>query len=222
MSIPIQLDQRTPRPVQPLPGGPAQGLSLLRARVHEFCGPARAVLAAMVMQRSEGPVLWIFPSWLAERIYPDGLQDFANPSRLIMAGVRRPEDALWTAEEALRSGAIPLVVAELPDPPGLTPVRRLNLAAEAGAEAAHHRQRIAPLGLLLTPGDGGAQGAESRWHMGYAPSRSTLLEHHHAWTLSRRRARGHPPASWQIARDEDGQTMVTSPTAEPADAPSQR
>ena len=191
MSMPIQLDQRSPQPLQPLPGGPEGGLALLRARVHEICGPARAVLAAMAMQRSDGPVLWIFPSWLAERMYPDGLQEFANPSRLIMAGVRRPEDALWAAEEALRSGAVPLVVAELPDPPSLTPVRRLNLAAEAGAEAARHWRRIAPLGLLLTPGDGGAQGAESRWHMGYAPSRSTLLERHEAWVMSRRRARGY-------------------------------
>ena len=208
MSMPIHLDHRQPRPLQPLPGGPAEGLALARARVHEFCGPARVVLAAMVMERSEGQVVWIFPGWLPERIYPDGLAEFANPARLIMARTRRSEDILWAAEEALRSGAAPLVVAELPEPPGLTPVRRLNLAAEAGAEVAHHRRGLAPLGLLLTPGDGGAQGAESRWHMGFAPSQSSLIDRHQAWTLTRRRARDFPPAAWAIARSEEGETSV--------------
>jgi len=208
MSLPILLDRRTVRPLQPLPGGPAQGLALLRGRVHEICGPARVALAAMVMERCEGPVLWIFPGWLAERIYPDGLSEFANPGRLIMACARRPEDILWAAEEGLRSGAAPLVVAELPQPPALTPVRRLHLAAEAGATAAHHWRRIAPLGLLLTPGDGGAQGAESRWHMDVAPSGSTLLERRQAWTLSRRRARDAPPADWHLRRDDAGQTTL--------------
>ncbi|MBK8439267.1 MAG: hypothetical protein IPL38_07035 [Rhodobacter sp.] len=209
MSLPIPLDRRIPRPLQPLPGGPDGGLALLRGRVHEVCGPARAVLAAMVMERSEGPVLWVFPGWLPDRVYPGGLVEFANPARLIMARARRPEDILWTVEEGLRSGAVPLVVAELPTPPALTPVRRMNLAAEAGAEVAHHWRRIAPLGLLLTPQDGGAQGAESRWHMDHALSRSTLLERHHAWTLSRRRARSDPPAAWHLARDEDGRTEIS-------------
>lgn len=218
MSMPIQLDRRLTRPIQPLPGGPAQGLALLRARMHEICGPARAALAAMVMERCEGPVLWVFPGWLPERVYPDGLAEFADPARLIMACARRPEDILWAVEEGLRSGAVPLVVAELPTPPALTPVRRLNLAAEAGADAAHHWHRIAPLGLLLIPGDGGAQGSESRWHMDFAPSRSSLIERHQAWTLSRRRARDRPPADWHITRDEDGRTEVSP--ASGADAPS--
>ena len=213
MSLPILLDHRPTRPMQLLPGGPAQGLALVRGRVHEFCGPARTALAAMVMERCEGPVLWIFPGWLAERIYPDGLSEFADPARLIMACARRPEDILWAAEEGLRSGAAPLVVAELPSAPALTPVRRLNLAAETGAATAHHWRRIAPLGLLLTPGDGGAQGAESRWHIDVAPSASTLLERHLAWTLSRRRARDAPPADWHLIRDED--RAITATRAQP-------
>jgi protein ImuA len=208
MSLPIPLDRRVARPQQPLPGGPAQGLYLVRGRVHEFCGPARITLAALVMERSEGPVIWACAGWTTDRICPDGLAAFANPARLILARARRAEDILWAAEEALRSGAAPLVIAELPTPPALTPVRRLHLAAEAGAEAAHHQRGRAPLGLLLIPGDGGAQGVESRWHMQAAPSRTTLIEWHEAWLLSRRRAREHPPASWQVSRDDVGQTDV--------------
>lgn len=205
MSLPRQLDPRTRRPVQPLPGD----LGLVRARVHEFCGPARVTLAAMVMAQSDGPVIWGFPGWVPGRLYPDGLAAFADPGRLILVRCKRPEDLLWTTEEALRSGAAPLVVAELADLPALTPVRRLNLAAEAGAEAAHHRGRLAPLGLLLTPGDGGAAGAESRWRLAAAPSSSTLLEGGQAWALSRLRARDAAPAAWHLHSGAKGALQLT-------------
>ena len=103
-------------------------------------------------------------------------------------------------EEALRSGAVPLVVGEVLTPPGLTPVRRLHLAAEAGAEAATHADRLPPLGLILTPGEGGAQGVESRWHLCPSPSGSTLLERREAWALRRLRARLAPVAGWRLRR----------------------
>jgi protein ImuA len=190
-------------PIQPLPGG--LGLGLARARLHEFCGPARTVLGAMVMGETTGPVLWISPGWLAERIYPGGLREFADPARLILARARRPEDLLWSMEEALRSGAVPLVLCDLAALPGLTPVRRLHLAAEAGAEAAAHRGRLPPLGVVLTPGEGGAAGVESRWRLAAAPSGSSLLENRQAWRLDLLRARMSPPAGWQMWRDpEDG------------------
>ena len=191
-----------PRPTQPLPGG----LALVRGRVHEFCGPARRTLAAMVLGESTGAVIWISPGWQAERLFPDGLRAFAEPGRLILAQARHPDDLLWAMEEALRSGAAPLVVADLPTPPGLTPVRRLHLATEAGAEAA----RLPPLGLLLTPGAGGAQGVESRWSLTSAPAGG--------WHLTRLRARLEPPAAWQLRRDDQGRLALAAPAAAPRDA----
>jgi protein ImuA len=201
-----------PHPVQPLPGG--LGLGLARARLHEFCGPARTVLGAMLMAETTGPVLWISPGWLPERIYPGGLCDFADPARLILARARRPEDLLWSMEEALRSGAVPLVLCDMAALPGLTPVRRLHLAAEAGAEAARHRGRLPPLGVVLTPGEGGAQGVESRWRLAPAPSGSSLIENRQAWRLDLLRARMAPPAHWQMWREPDGR--IRAKTAVPA------
>jgi protein ImuA len=107
-------------------------------------------------------------------------------------------------EEALRSGTAPLVVAEVLSPPGLTPIRRLHLAAEAGSQAAHRDGTTAPIGLILLPGQGGAQGVESRWHMTPRPSRSLLWSDEGAWTLTRLRARLAPPAAWALRRGEDG------------------
>ena len=216
MSLPLK-DQFGPKahPVQHLPGG----LPLARGRVHEFCGPARVALAALLLGETQGPVIWISPGWQAERIFPDGLRSFADPGRLIFARARRPEDLLWSMEEALRSGAAPLVLAELPEPPALTPVRRLHLAAEAGAEAARHRGRIAPLGVMLTPGAGGAAGVESRWRMAAAPTASAgasgLPVLDPAWRLDRLRARMDPPKGWHLSRDGKGQiTLVPVAAAE--------
>ncbi len=189
------------RPLWPLPGG--LGVGLMRGRVHELCGPARWTLAAMVMAQDQGPVIWIAPAWHGERLHAPGLAVFADPERVIFAAGRRVDDMLWAAEEALRSGAAPLVLVDLPDPPALTPVRRLHLAAEAGAEAARTHGRLPPLGVLMTPEQGGAQGVESRWHFACAPSTSTLLDQRTAWRLGRLRARMEPPATWTL-READG------------------
>lgn len=174
--------------------------SLMRGRVHEFCGPARAQLAAFVLQATAGAVVWASAAWLPERVYPYGLLPFADPNRIIFARCRRPEDILWTMEEALRSGAAPVVLGDLPQPPALTPIRRLHLAAEAGAEAARARGRPAPLGLILSPQMGGAQGVESRWHFQCAPSGMTMPEPQSTWVLARLRARDAPPARWGVTR----------------------
>ena len=77
----------------------------------------------------------------------DGIRAFLDPARLVFARTRKPAESLWAAEEALRTGEVPLVVADLPAPPALLAVRRLHLAAEAGARSAGR-----PLALLLTPG----------------------------------------------------------------------
>lgn len=154
-------------------GDPRPPPSLTLGRAHEICGPARLVLAAMIAGRvaaggmGAGPVLWIRPAHADGRLNPDGLARFFDPGRLVLARPERAADALWLAEEALRSGAVPLVIVDLAGPPALTPVRRLHLAAQAGAEAAC--AGLAPLALLLCPGQGGAQGIETRWSLTAAP-----------------------------------------------------
>jgi len=115
--------------------------ALTLGRAHEATGPARRVFAALASGRLAGPVLWIMAPRSQDGLHPQGLTPFFDPSRLVIARPRRAEDVLWTAEEAWRSGVCPLVVAELDEAPGLTPMRRLNLSAEAGAE----RMKGAPL-----------------------------------------------------------------------------
>ena len=182
------------RPHRPDPGQPLLGpIRLARARVHEAHGPARHLFAVLLARAMTGPVFWIAPGWDPSRLHGPGLAALGlDPGRITFVQADHPRDLLWTLEEVLRSGAVPLAVGDLPGPPGLTPMRRMQLAAEAGAG-----RGAAPLGLVLTP-EGGSAGAESRWRMApdHGPDRR-------AWALTRERARSEAPRSWEL-RHEGG------------------
>jgi protein ImuA len=170
----------------------APEVALARARAHEVTGQARVAFALLAAARLDGPVLWLQPTWGAERLMGDGLRGILDPGRLVFGRARTLPELLWAAEEALRTGLVPLVVVELPSVPSLTLVRRLHLAAEAGAAA-----RAAPLALLLAPGDGGAPGVETRWCLDPAPG--WTRDGSPRWRLTRLRARTAPPAAWEAS-----------------------
>lgn len=168
-------------------------IRLTLARLHEACGPARRSfaiwLAGQIQAKQSGPVIWIGPRHQTDRPNPDGIAGLARPEGFLHLTAQRTDDILWCMEEGLRSGTAPLVVADLPAPPALTPVRRLHLATETGAAEGF----CTPLGLILTPESGGAQGIESRWQMIHAHS-----PRQQGWILRRLRARQEPPKNWQL------------------------
>jgi len=165
-------------------------LSLSLGRLHEIAGPARRTLMTVIAAKTQGPIFWITSAWQADRLNPEGLCRMLSPGRITFIDPVRPEDLLWSMEEVLRSGAVPLVVADLPAPPNLTPVRRLHLAAETG----HATSGTWPLGVILTPDQGGAPGVESRWSMAQTHSPSGRS----GWRLARLRARMAPQQEWHI------------------------
>ena len=166
-------------------------LQLVQGRLHECCGPARRSFAVWLAAQTDGPVFWIATPWTQELLNAEGLCEWMDPARLIFVSPKRPEDMLWTMEEVLRAGVAALCVADLPNLPGLTSVRRMHLAAEtSGAQTGR-----LPTGLVLTPGQGGAPGVETRWHL--APGHKADRD---IWQVQRLRARTAPFKSWDIER----------------------
>ena len=176
----------------------APEMTLAQGRVHEASGPARRSFAMWLAAQTEGPVLWIAPAWGQEKLNSDGVRAWIDPARLVFVSPRRTEDLLWTMEEVLRSGACALSIADLPDLPSLTHVRRMHLAAETGSKIAAGSSS----GLLLTPGQGGAPGVETRWHL--SPQHASA---HDCWRLERRRARAAPPKDWMVCKTGNAQTL---------------
>src|SRR6056297_1628651 len=190
------------RPHEPPPGLTLwREIALQLCRVHEICGRTRRTLALHVAAQTGGPVIWISPRHSPDQLNPAGMVGLLSPGEVLFVAADRPEDSLWSMEEALRSGAAPIVVADLPEPPGMTQVRRLHLAAEAGAGTGLCR----PLGILLTPGAGGAPGIETR--LGCDPAHAPGEQ---GWRVERLRARMLPPKVWRLA---EGQLNPWSQTA---------
>lgn len=128
-------------------------LPLRKGRVHEACGPGAVGFAAVAAARG-GAVLWVREGWQNEIINPVGLAAFFDPSAVLMAQTRDQGETLAVAEEALKDGAVPLIVIETSRPLDLRQGRRLQLAAQAGQTT----------GLCLIPEGMGSNAAQTRWH----------------------------------------------------------
>lgn len=200
-------------PLPPLTRGPLKerpgivlmdGAELAYGRAHEAIGNSRRLFALWLASKLEGPVFWIVPRWSVMGLNPEGVADFIEPQRLTMLRAPKEEDILWCMEEALGSGGVPLVVGEPSQPPALTPVRRLHMAAE--------RTSAKPIGLILSSYLRGAQGVETRWRMDAC---MTMDLDDPLWTLSRTRARTAPPKTWHLGW-VDEQITVQSEAPPPA------
>ena len=133
---------------------PLSAFPLRETRVHEVCGPAAAVFAAIAAGAAEGSVLWVRESWMPEVLTPTGLLPFLNPSSLLIAKTRDQTESLAVAGEALKEGAVPFVVMELTRAVSLRAGRGLQLAAKDGGST----------GLCIIPDGMGSNAAETRWH----------------------------------------------------------
>jgi protein ImuA len=202
------LSRRPHRPAPEVTLGDAE-IALRLGRVHELCGPARHTLALALAARAGGPVIWLSAQTQTETLCADALAEWINPAEILFVEAEKRDMLLWAMEEALRDGHAPVVIADLAAPPGMVPIRRLHLAAEAGCGVGVCR----PLALLLTPEEGGAPGIETRWALN--PAHHEGRDH---WKIQRLRARMAPPRDWLMTRTSSGLVPCADKpsTAQPA------
>lgn len=112
--------------------GPPLCEMLAPGRVHEATGAGRQAFAWALAAELSGAVIWVQDTKAQERPYPPGIRALADPAALIVVEPTGPLPVLQALEEALRSGAAPLVVGALERAPDLTESRRLQLAAGTG------------------------------------------------------------------------------------------
>ena len=119
--------------------------------------------------------------------YGAGLQALGlDPDRLAVVGVRSGAEALRVIDEALKSGSVTAVLADLWDEPrlDLSATRRFNLACT----------RTGALAILVTRGLGGTSAALTRWIVAARPS------------LNRRRRLQRPTFNLHLIRNRMGPT----------------
>ena len=176
--------------------------ALATARVHEAVGPGRLAFAVALAGQMQGPVLWIRDARQREGLYPPGIAAFLDPARLILVHPTGPVAVLQSAEEALRDGAAPLVVAELRTAPDLTASRRLQLAAGTGGGR----------GLCLIPeGQLCNNAAETRWMCLPMPGLGQGAQHWEAIKNKRGRL-----LTWRAQQADGGFLASAAPATAPA------
>ncbi|WP_188789915.1 ImuA family protein [Salipiger pallidus] len=166
----------TARPASPRPA-PADPFTLRPARVHEAEGRGKRAFALFQAARHPGPVIWILPGHLPELPMLRGLPEGVGP-RLHLLRPGSEVDLLWSAEEALRSPAPGLVIAEPEKELSLTAGRRLQLAAEGGRTT----------GLMLIREGQGSNAAETRWRCDPQAAQG----------------RDSTPQAWQLIKNKSG------------------
>jgi protein ImuA len=140
------------------------------------------------------------------RLYPPGLQAMGlDPDRLGFARVRTGMEALRVVDEALRSGAVAAVVADMGEEPrlDLSVSRRFNLAAARTGSRAF----LAVRDLVAT------SAALTRWRVEPRPSagvRGRLGPP--AFRLSLLRNRLGPTGEWTVEWDSDRHAFRPAPS----------
>lgn len=162
---------------------------LPRAGLHEIEGDAAAngfcTALAGSLAGQRGLALWCVPlKTLRETgtLYGPGLTARGlDPARLVVVNPRQTRDALWTMEEALRSGVFAAAIGEVETLPPIA-ARRLQLATETHGTAA--------LVLLPSRARGATAVGATRWRVMSAPD--------DAWHVELARCRSGASGTWLV------------------------
>jgi len=170
------------------------------SRYHEVTGAGAYSFASICCGNTAGMAIWFVEGWMHEVVSPLGLQAHCDPHQVLVGKCSNAKDVLSAAEEALRSGVIPLVIAELTQSLSLTAGRRLQLAAEAGGST----------GLMIVRDGMGSNATQTRWHVSpvYSPDDSTQM----LWSLIKNKSG--TCGNWEVRWNEAARCIFV--VSEPA------
>lgn len=167
---------------------------LAKGRVHEVLGDSAELLAFATLKCVSGQVFWIGLGRDLATISPAGLQDFIDPSRVVLTeGVTRNE-VLWAGEQALRTPGIAGVVIDVERGLDLKESRRLQLAAEESGA----------IGIILVRGRAQTSAAETRWRC------ESIRSQNFGWRWVCQKHRRGETGQWQVRwlGDDNGQGVI--------------
>lgn len=161
---------------------------LKSSRYHEVTGAGAYSFASICCGKAAGNAIWFLEGRMHEVVNPLGLQAHCDPHQVLVGKCSNPTDVLAVTEDALRSGVVSLVIAELTKPLSLTAGRRLQLAAEAGGST----------GLIIVSDGMGSNATQTRWHVSpvYSSGDSTQMR----WSLIKNKSG--TCENWEVRWDE--------------------
>lgn len=169
----------------------ADNIVLPHARVHEVLGTASDSFAILTAAKTVGPIIWIGNRAAVSTLTPQALNDFIDPTRLILIETANRKETLWSTEQALRCQGAALVISQIHLGPDLKESRRLQLAAEQGGG----------LGIMLIERRAQSSAAQTRWictskHGGDADYEGLNSG---GWTWELTKNKGGPVGAWSVA-----------------------
>jgi protein ImuA len=128
-----------------------------------------------------------------------GLIPYCDPHHILIGKCPTPTDVLAATEEALRSGVVPYVIAEISKPLTLKAGRRLQLAADQGRAT----------GIMIIPQGMGSNAAQTRWDARpkFSAPNDALMQ----WSLVKNKSG--TVASWDVRWNEETHHISVVPKA---------
>jgi hypothetical protein len=97
--------------------------------MHEIYGPTAVGLTSMIASFTTGKIIWIRSKNQLRQLDPNGIIGVKNNINRYINVFSESKNILWATEQAARSAACNVVIAELPQSPDFVSSRRLQLIA---------------------------------------------------------------------------------------------